>query len=181
MRRGFTLLEMMISLVIFSLVSLYLYQALGTLRLSNERFGGLLESGTHEERILQTLFLDLALSDGNATVHSEDPGIDTLVLRSSHSLHRRIYPYVGYVVKEKALYRIESYNPVPLPVEVDALMVADRLATVERFRVYQSSTYFLLDLKLEGRNGRLMKVPKLNQSLKIPDGGENDVEDNASQ
>jgi prepilin-type N-terminal cleavage/methylation domain-containing protein len=163
-RPGFTLLELMISIVIFSLITIYLYGTLDTLRHSNSVHGGQLDESAFHAKIYKTLFLDLALCDRNSTtVISETRDIDTLLTRTSHSVHRRIMPYVGYVVRSGNLYRFESYGPVEAPVTVNELMIVDKLIPVERFRIYSNGTHFLLDMKLKGKTEQLLKIPALQE------------------
>jgi prepilin-type N-terminal cleavage/methylation domain-containing protein len=162
MRPGFTLLELMISIVIFSMITIYLYGTLDTLRRSNSAHGEQLGESAYHARIYKTLFLDLALCDRNQTsLISESRELDTLLTRTSHSVHRRIMPYVGYVVRHGTLYRFESYRPPETPLEVNDLMIVDRLVPVERFRVYSNKTHYLLDMKLKGKEEQLLKVPML--------------------
>jgi prepilin-type N-terminal cleavage/methylation domain-containing protein len=164
MRRGaFTLIEMMISIVIFSLISVYLYGTLDTLKRSNARHAEKLDAGDLQSKVVRTLFLDLALSEHNrTTIINEEPEVDTLLTRTSHSVHRRIMPSVGYLVRDGVLYRFESVKIPELPIDISDHMIIDRLFPVERFRLYRNATHFLVDLKQPKEEELLLKVPMLN-------------------
>ncbi len=163
-RGGFTLIEMMIAIAIFSLITIYLYSMLGTLRHSTAAHQSHLDDAAFRSKVLKTLFLDLALSDVNqTTITNEDPRTDVIMARTSHSVHRRVMPYVGYLVRDRTLYRFESYTPAELPLALTDTMVVDRLLPVETFRLYRNKSHYLLDLKLPERDEQLLKIPILNQ------------------
>jgi prepilin-type N-terminal cleavage/methylation domain-containing protein len=164
-RSAFTLLEMMISILIFSLISIYLYQTLGTLRASNDKFGERVSEITEAQLRVKTLFLDLALSQAKSvTIDEADRGLDELWMQTTHSLHRRTLPYVGYLIRDRVLYRVESPR-LPSdsePLEVIEHIVVDKLGPVERFRVYAGKSHFLVDFKPRSERAQLFKIPALN-------------------
>lgn len=162
-RPGFTLLEMMISIVIFSLITVYLYQSLDTLRHSNTVHAQKLEDVDGRYRITKTLFLDLSLASA-ASVEPvwEDAKTDTLFLQTSHSLHQRIMPYVAYTLKDGYLYRTESPERLPHPLEIVDNLIVDKLAAVDVFRIYYNKPYVLVHIRFKGEEEQLMKVRVLN-------------------
>ncbi|MDX1296453.1 MAG: prepilin-type N-terminal cleavage/methylation domain-containing protein [Sulfurimonadaceae bacterium] len=163
MRRGFTLLEMMISIVIFSLITIYLYQTLGTLRQSNAYHSDKLGEVGERGLILKTLFLDLSLSaKGSVEIIKEEKLVDFLFMQTSNSVHRRIMPYVGYIVREDVLYRIESPVKIERPIEVTDHIIVDKIGPVEIFRLYSNATHFLLNIKFKNSTEQLLKVRALN-------------------
>lgn len=164
-KSGFTLLEMLIAIVIFSLISIYLYQTLSTLRQSNERHGHKIGTVTDEYTFIKVMFLDLALSiGGSVDITEEDTKLDEIWMQTSHTLHRRTLPYVGYIVRNGVLYRIESPRPPTEeePLEVISYYLVDKLMKVEHFRVYVSEGHFLVDIKEPGKPARLFKAPGFN-------------------
>jgi prepilin-type N-terminal cleavage/methylation domain-containing protein len=163
MRRGFTLLEMMISIVIFSLITIYLYQTLGTLRQANTFYSDKLEQASDTNLLLKTLFLDLSLSSkGSVEITEEEKLTDFVFMQTSHSVHRRIMPYVGYIIREGVLYRIESPLKITRPIEVTDHVIVDKIAQVEIFRLYRNETHFLINLKLKNDAEQVLKIRALN-------------------
>jgi prepilin-type N-terminal cleavage/methylation domain-containing protein len=165
MRHAFTLLEMMVSIVIFSLISVYLYQSLATLRQSNSFYADELKQIEDRNRIIKTLFLDLSLSaKGTVEISKEEKQVDFIFMQTSHSVHRRIMPYVGYIVRKGTLYRIESPLKIGRPIEVTDHIIVDKIAPVEIFRLYprQDQRYFLLNIKFKGDAEQFVKVQALN-------------------
>ena len=163
MRKAFTLIELMISIVILSIVMVFLYKSYAELNAQNKIYNQASEKIKKIELIKQTLFLDFSLSlKSTTTIIPQDKKVDIVFLQSSHSIHDRINPYIGYIVKENKLYRIESLKvlqkyPIPLDVDYDI----DYLGEIKNFRVYLSSTVpnlYLVDLSLKDMGQVLIKI-----------------------
>lgn len=161
-RSAFTLLEMMIAIVIFSLITISLYQSVNTLRQSNRAHAQYLEKTSDHAMILKHIFLDLSLDVNTTRIINEERNYDSVLMQTTHSVHRHIMPYVGYIVRDRMLYRLESFNRIEPPIEPMQFMQVDPLAEVETFRVYTNKTHYLLHLKFPGEPEQLMKVPALN-------------------
>ena len=166
MRRGFTLIEMMVSIVILTILMLFLYKSYGELN----RFNTLLESESSKierlERIKKTLFLDITLAQ-SVTIYNNDTKEDVLFLQTKHSLYGRVNPYVGYLVREGALYRIESLKELKeYPLDAESEFVAERVTEVKSFRIYPSkvdgSALYLVHIELKEGEEILLKVKALN-------------------
>ena len=71
-RKGFTLIEILISISLLSLVLLALYKSLDTLRASNRQLLDHLQKAQREKQATQTLFLDIAGSDGNISIAGDE-------------------------------------------------------------------------------------------------------------
>lgn len=166
MRKAFTLIELMIAIVILSIIMVFLYKSYAELNLQNKVYETQAKEIKHLEQIKRVLFLDFALSLSKSVhILPQDPKTDIVFLQSSHSIHNRINPYVGYIVKDKRLYRIESLTalqsyPLDLGVEFDV----DELGEVENFRIYQGkkdSRAFISDLLFSDKQRILMKIKSL--------------------
>ncbi len=161
---GFTLLEMVISVALFALISLYLYGTLGNLRLSDDRHARRAEAAANRYECIEALFLDLSLSVKNSVELSDETAdTATLFLRTSHSLHRRVMPYVGYRVRNGILYRFESFDKPSVAFLTTPHLVVDRIGAVRRFKVYRQGSYFLVNLMFEDGGEQLLKIRGLNQ------------------
>ncbi len=166
-RSGFTLIEMLISIVIFTVMVLFLYQTLDTLRSANNFYGEKVDALAHEQKVLKTLYLDIALSRPKSLrILNDDREHDVLLMQTSNSVHHRIMPYVGYILKEGMLYRIESLQPLTYPFEHDIHADVDVLMKLNAFRIYSSNaggiTRYLVHLR-PGKENRLLKVRAFNQ------------------
>jgi len=119
MRHGaFTLMEVLVSVVILVLISVYMYGALAG---SRTAFGALQRgSGAeHNRTMLYTLlFRDLMEADTIKSLQTEDRRYNLLQLRTRNSLYDMPYPYVLWYVnaQNKQLVRLESSRGIKLPV-----------------------------------------------------------------
>ena len=162
-RNAFTLIEMMISITLFSVIMIFLYQSMATIDKSNRFYGDKLERIETEEALIKTLFLDLSLSLSNSgEIQGINKNEDMLFLQTSHVLHTHVMPYVVYFVKEKHLYRVESATKLSYPFESNINALIDDFGPIEKFRLYKNSTHFLLHLKTKGSEETLLKIRHLN-------------------
>ena len=174
MRRGFTLIEMMIAITIFSIVIIFLYQSYDSLQRSNAKYEQERKKMERLFRLKRLLFLDFTLMiSKKPDILNQDQESDVLFLQTSNSIHGRINPYVAYFVKDGELFRIESLRPFrEYPLAADVVGDVDVLAKAKRFRIYyalKKSTkesvqgLFLVDLKTKEEERVLYKVPAFNQ------------------
>ena len=163
MRRGFTLIEMMIAISLFTVVMIFLYQAMATVDKSNRFYGDKLESIIRAQKLTKTLYLDLSLSVPNSgEINSVERNVDMLFIQTSHVVHTHVMPYVVYYVKDKHLYRIESAQKLSYPFDSNINVNIDNFGPIHTFRIYKNSTHFLLHLSNDGKKDNLMKVRYLN-------------------
>lgn len=138
MRKAFTLIELMISIVILSIIMVFLYKSFAELNQQNKTYDQESEKIKKSELIKQTLFLDISLSmSGSMMILPRDKKEDIVFFQSTHSIHNRINPYIGYIVKDEKLYRIESLRALKkYPIELNIDFDIDYLGEIENFRVY---------------------------------------------
>jgi prepilin-type N-terminal cleavage/methylation domain-containing protein len=159
-RSAFTLIEMLISVVILSIILIFLYNTLSNLKLSNSFFEKKVDELAFKERFYKTLYLDISMSKkASLQIHSISKEFDTLIFQTSHSLHQRVMPYIAYIIKEKTLYRIESLKPISYPIEnLENSISIDEIGIFENFRVYKkdnvekNSLSILLDVRVNKRD-----------------------------
>ena len=171
-RAGFTLIEMMIAIVIFSLIVVFLYKSYDALKQSNQKYTTMTRQMEHLWRIKRMFYLDFALSlKSDVNVLNQEKNEDVVLLQTSNSIHNRIYPYVAYVVKEGVLYRLESLHKLSYPFDAETTADVDKIAKVKRFRIYKALKkegssavgYYLIDIKLKDGKRILYKVRALNE------------------
>ena len=168
MKKAFTLIELLISIVILSILVLFLYQSYASLNRSNDTLAQQREKITKEELLRKTLYLDFSVAFvPTIKILHQSKTKDVVFLQSPHSVHDRINPYIAYIVKDKTLYRLESLKPFKkYPLTSDSDFVVDTLGKVKIFRVYKSkdkkNEVYLLHVIFEKEGEILLKVKVYN-------------------
>ena len=169
MRKAFTLIELMISIVILTILMMFLYKSYAALNSSNVLLSEELQKISKLEKLKEVIYKDLSVaisSDVNSsaiTILKQSKKEDVVFLQTRNSIHQRINPYVAYLVKDKRLYRLESLKPFKeYPFTSDSEFVADELGEVNSFRVYKSkdvkrSTY-LFHVLFQNEQEILLKI-----------------------
>ena len=166
MRKAFTLIELMISILILSILMIFLYKSYAGLNKANKIFQTETEKLSKFELLKKTLYLDFTLAQ-KITTNNQEKTQDLVFLQTPHSIHNRINPYVAYIVKDKKLYRLESLKELKeYPLGVDSEFVVDTLGEVKIFRVYKSKeasqNLYLIHIEFESEDEIILKVKALN-------------------
>ncbi len=166
-RSAFTLIEVLISIALLSLVLLALYRSVDMLRSSNRQLFGYLEKANREKQGTETLFLDIAGSDGNLTIAGDE--FSRLCMESSvNSLYGLSVAKVCWVVskKEHTLLRSEG-NGYTLPLNSDDRVAVDAvIEDVDLFRVYRQKGEVLVMLRQKGKNSISFMVQGVPEIIK---------------
>ncbi|SFV70774.1 hypothetical protein MNB_SM-5-1479 [hydrothermal vent metagenome] len=170
-RSAFTLIEMLIAVSIFSIMMLYLYKTYSTLNISNANLEKEVSKIQKIQKIKKVIFLDFTLGifnpRGMVLINNREKNEDFVVLQSSHSLHRRVNPYVTYIVKDKILYRLESLKKFrSYELSSDAKFDVDVIGEVKSFRIYKTTKKtqsYLVAIKFKSMDDILLKVNPLNE------------------
>lgn len=163
MKKAFTLIEMLISVSLLSVITLFLYQTYASLQLSNRFYGEELKEASREQKLRKTLYLDLALSmPESVKLINIDKTSDVIIMQSSHSVHHRILPYIAYMIKDKHLLRIESSEELFYPLSGEEEMVIDDLTELKIFRIFQKENSFLVHLEKADEKMILFRTKRLN-------------------
>ena len=168
LRTAFTLIEMLISITIFSIMMLYLYNTYSSLNISNNNLKTEVDKIKKIDKIRKIIFLDFTLAiKGKVDIQNRDKDEDFVFFQSSHSIHRRFNPYIAYMVKEKHLYRLESLKEISsYELSSEAAFDIEDLGEVKSFRVYKTtkkSQSFLVAIDFVSMDDVLLKVNPLNQ------------------
>ncbi len=127
-RPAFTIIEVLIAIALMGIILPALYDSVALLRDSNRQLFSYLQKAKKSTQAIDTLYLDLASSDGNITI-KKDEFSRLCIENTKNSLYGLSTAKVCWVVlkKNKRLLRIEGYG-YKLPVgteehvEVDAVM-----------------------------------------------------------
>lgn len=168
MRKAFTLIELMISIMLLSLIMLFLYKSYAELNRSNSIYAIKVQEMKKSELLKKRLYLDIsvALRD-SIKIINQSRSEDVLFLQTSSSVHKRINPYVAYFIKQSRLYRLESLKPfIEYPLASDSEFVSDYVADVKSMRIYPATNatigLFLVHIILEDNEEILLKIKALN-------------------
>ena len=171
-RNAFTLMEMMVSIVIFSIMVLFLYKSYSQLHVSNNFFASKSQELGMYLKKKQTVYLDFTLAHYNSLkILNQNKKEDVVFMQTSNSLYGRIHPYVAYIKKDKELYRLESLRPFEnYPLQSDSDFFGESLGEVEGFRVYaqngegnNSVTSYVVHIDFVEEDELLYKVVPLNE------------------
>jgi len=136
-QKAFTLIEVLISIVLLRLIIPALYTSVDMLRNSNSALFSHLQQSKKEARAIETLFLDIASSDGNLTIRKDT--FDRLCIESTqNSLYGLASPKVCWVVLKEGhdLVRVEGYD-FHLPLKSEEFVEADIVVKhLDLFDVY---------------------------------------------
>ncbi len=150
MRKAFTLVELMISIILLSLIVSFLYQSVAQLQSSNQQFIKHTDSIQKREEVLKLLYNDFI--NANTIDWSEkERDLDVIAMQSSHTLHAMTQPYLTYKVyrDENTLRRIES--PLEKLDVINNLFRFDEIIKdVKLFKVYEQKGHYLIYLQTEG-------------------------------
>ena len=139
-KKGFTLIEVLISITLLSLVLMALYKSADILRNSNLHLFKYLEKSTNILKGSKTLYMDLTHSDYNITINTEEKFHRVMLQNTTHSIHGLSQAKVVWLVykEENTLLRIEG-GKYKMPLKSEEKVEIDVIAKhVELFRVYKS-------------------------------------------
>jgi prepilin-type N-terminal cleavage/methylation domain-containing protein len=112
-KRAFTLLEMLISVLLTAILFTYLYSVLNGVRDSHRRYEASAKSVTLAQTIFSQLTQDITqLRSPLSIIH--EAGYDRFSLTTDHSIYGIARPWVHYYISQKdhALIRIEATAPI---------------------------------------------------------------------
>ena len=171
-RNAFTLIEVLISIALLSFVLLALYKSVNTLQSSNRQLFDYIEKADLEKKATETMFLDIAGSDGNLSIAGDE--YSRLCLEKSvNSLYGRPVAKVCWVVSKEegnTLLRSEGLD-YTLPLNSDDMVSVDAvMENIDLFRVYRNKESVLVLLRKKGKKSisfMVQGVPRLLKKKKV--------------
>lgn len=171
-KKAFTLIEVMISVALFSIIILFLFQTLDMNEKSNNFYEDKLESYKTADDLKFVIYEDiLNNSENNETqLFKKDKNDNTILrLKTSNTFHNPFYGNVTYFVgKDGELFRIESkefFNPEVVYDVLKESYIDVIYSGVEKFRVLkkQNQKDFAIYIKFENGEKTFLTVssPKL--------------------
>lgn len=106
---GFTLVEILVSISIFSIVILFLHRTLDMTQKSNKFYSNKLTQKQKENNVKKVFFLDLIHKNNKLSTKNDREKNSIVKFKSTNTYHNPFYENITYLVsKEKNLLRIES-------------------------------------------------------------------------
>lgn len=142
MRKAFSLIEVLISIVLFSVILLFLYKALDITRQSNTFYEKKLNTLSIKNRIKTIIYEDIAQSKEIEILFDKE-GQSLIKLETSNLYHNSFNKYVTYIISsENNLIRIESANKFNEKEVLDSFFqntyVDVLLRNIEKFNISQT-------------------------------------------
>jgi len=138
--RGFTLLEVLISITLLSLVLMALYKSADILRYSNLHLFHYLEKSTNALKGSKTLYMDLLHADHNISINTQEKFHRLTIEHTTHSLYGHGEVKVVWLVykENNTLLRVEG-GEYALPLRNEQRVEIDKIAqNLELFKIYKS-------------------------------------------
>jgi len=138
MKKAFTLIELMVSISILSILMLFLYKSYADLNRNNNVYHEAVKKLHKTEQIHKVLYLDLMLASKKHFISQKiDKSYDFISFMTRNSLHKRINPYVAYLVKDDTLYRLESRKQIKSTnIARDIAFDIDKIGEVKKVKLY---------------------------------------------
>lgn len=141
MKKAFTLVEIIIAIAIFSVIIVYMYQAIGTTKKSAAAYERKYEKIQKNQTIRKLLYNDIfnQVDPYSDTKVDTSGDFSTYYLKTNNSLHNISGPFVAYKVIKNTLYRFESIRKFTLPINEDnknSIHVDKLLENIKSFLLY---------------------------------------------
>ncbi|MEA3290246.1 MAG: prepilin-type N-terminal cleavage/methylation domain-containing protein [Campylobacterota bacterium] len=108
-RKAFTLVEILVSITLFSIIVLFLYQTLDITKQSNDFYTKHLDEKQLQNHIKKILFMDIMHSKENSVKISKDKDNNTiLTMETTNTYHNPFFNHITYLLIDGELIRMET-------------------------------------------------------------------------
>ena len=148
MKKSFTLIEIIISVLIFSVLILALSSVINNLKKTKNIIESVYKKQNSKELLIKTLYYDIINSSEFKIIKTKNSNIDRLYLKTSNSLYNLINPYVVWYIskKNRALIRIEYPFKIKFP--LNKVFYIDKFEEgVKIFKVYEKKGKIFIFIK----------------------------------
>lgn len=173
MKKAFTLIELMISIILLSLIVSFLYQSVAQLQSSNQQFLQKTNAIQKREEVLKLLYNDF-INASSVEWSNKEKNLDAIVMQSNNSLHAMTQPYLKYKVyrDDNTLRRVENPSET-LDAENKVFRFNEIVKEVSFFKVYAQKGHYLVYLKAKDMDDIYLDIvpPALSVKKVKPAGG----------
>jgi len=182
MRKAFTLIEVMMSITIFSILILFLYKTLDQTKLTNKLFTKKVQASINLNYAYDVIVGDMALSINTPKSSFDDETNSRIVFKSNNTYHNAFYTNIAYMINSlNQLVRIESAKAMSLSAEtppnfefyqesyIDVLF-----NDVEYFEVQQNKKdikNYLFVIKQKSKEALIFNTFRFNNTITAPSSG----------
>lgn len=165
-RNAFTLVELVVSIALFGLITVFLFGAIDELRKQQSFFQQKEALISKKNQIISLLRTDVDRAQAINVTASTSKDFDQISISGSNrSLYGIDRPFVVWVVLKahNTLVRLESAYPITLPIRPEALYLthSDLIGKrCELFRLYDSPKHRLIYLKFENQSPLIVETAK---------------------
>ena len=110
-KKAFTLVEIILSIFLFSIIMMFLFKATSNLQHNNKNFKTSIDKDTNQEKIISLLKKDLIMSNSKSfKMDNKDKEKSIITFQTNSSIYNISKPYVTWKVlkNSKRLVRVES-------------------------------------------------------------------------
>lgn len=166
MKKGFTIVEIMVSVVLLGFISIFVSSLIEQTKKSNQTFKTLRVNDKKTTLISDTLYKDIFQAQDISVSTSKTYSI--LKLKSKNSVYNIQEPYVVWLVlkKDNTLIRMESAKKILLPIQESSqksIFVDQVVKNCETFNINisKNKNHVLSFIKIQKKNPIIFEVKKL--------------------
>lgn len=166
MKKGFTIVEIMVSVVLLGFISIFVSSVIEQAKRSNQAFDSVRVDDKKSEVLTDTLYKDLFQAQDIDTKASKRYSI--LKLKSKNSIYNIQNPYIVWLVlkKDNTLVRMESSKKILLPIQESSqksIFIDTVAKNCETFNINISKDKksILSFIKIKEKNPIIFEVKKL--------------------
>jgi len=166
MKKGFTLVELLVSILLFGLITVILFGTIDNLRAQLSFYKEKERHLGEKNQILSLMRSDFDRPASLKILTTSEKEFNTVSISGSNrSLYGMYRPHVIWMVlkQDRTLIRLESASPITLPIRPESLyqIHSDVIGeSCELFRVYESSKNRLIYLKFENTPPYIVETAK---------------------
>ena len=149
MKKGFTLIEVMISIVIFSLLITLMSNVVTSLNISIITLNKEYNKQLKNSYLIKTLYGDI-LNSSKIILENNNKNYSIIYIQTSNSLYNNPFSYVVWYVskKQNSLMRLESENFMKLPVNMENKFELDKFKNnIKIFKIYKKNNKYFIFIK----------------------------------
>ena len=153
MKKSFTLIEILISIILFSIILVFLYEVLNSTKNHNEKYTEVIEKFDNKYNLEYIFLEDILNLDGNVSFDSDKNDNTIFVFKTSNTYHNPFYTNVVYFLnKENELLRIETsqkFNKDNIYKILDKSYIDIVSTDVKKFKIEKIKNKYFIYIQFE--------------------------------